>query len=89
MRPAEWQVYVETYQKKQARARAWEARLHGLRHKNGRALTEDDFLPDSLKCVDPRNAEAVFTAFQRAIQTAHSAHAHAAAKQRGPLLTPI
>jgi len=62
MRPVEWQAHLEAHQKKEARARAWEARLHGLRHKSGRALTADDFLPRSEK-VDTREPEAVFAAF--------------------------
>jgi len=45
MTPAEWAAHVEAHQRKEARRLAWECRLHGLRHKNGRAITEADFLP--------------------------------------------
>jgi len=86
MSPAEWQAHIDTHLRKEARALAWEARLHGLRHKSKRALSADDFLPKHLRSVDPRDTEAVFDAFRKAIDTAH---AHAAAKQRGTLLTPL
>jgi|GEM_PF-3684690 len=66
MRPAEWQAHVDAYLKREARARSWECRLHGLRRKNGAALTDDDFLPDELKSVNPRDPEAVFAAFGEA-----------------------
>jgi len=45
--PHEWAVLCETYQKREARQRAWECRLHGLKHKSGRAITEADFLPST------------------------------------------
>jgi len=66
MSPAQWEAHVELHLKKQARARAWEARLHGLRHKSGRALTAEDFLTKPLRGVGARDAEAVFGAFQAA-----------------------
>jgi len=63
MPPAEWAAHVEAYEKREARTRAWEARLHGLRHKSGRALTAEDFLPRSNK-ADTRSPEALFADFQ-------------------------
>jgi len=66
MPPTEWQAHLQAYQQKQARARAWEARLHGLRHKSGRALTAEDFLPDASKSERERTPEAVFAAFATA-----------------------
>jgi len=47
MTPAEWAAHVEAHQRKEARRLAWECRLHGLKHRSGRALTDEDFLPRS------------------------------------------
>jgi len=74
MPTVQWQAYIDAHARKEARLRAWECRLHGLKHKSGRALTADDFLPKSLRSVDPRDAEAVFAAFQTALGAA-KAHA--------------
>jgi len=65
MPPAEWKAHVEAHQKKEARARAWEARLHGLRHKSGRALSAEDFLPRSSK-PDTRGPDELYDAFAAA-----------------------
>jgi|GEM_PF-653240 len=65
MSPAEWAAHVDAYQLREARARAWEARLHGLKHKSGRALSAEDFLPRSNK-ADTRSPEALHAAFAAA-----------------------
>jgi len=45
MTPAQWAAHVEAHQKKEAGRLAWECRLHGLKHRSGRAITAEDFLP--------------------------------------------
>jgi len=63
MRPAEWQALVDAHQRREARTRAWEARLHGLRHKSGRALRAEDFLPGRATADTRQSPEAVFADF--------------------------
>jgi len=53
MTPAEWAAHVEAHQRKEARRLAWECRLHGLKHRNGRAITEEDFLPKTNAATTP------------------------------------
>jgi len=65
MTPAQWQAYIDAHARKEARERAWEARLHGLRHKSGRALSAEDFLPRSAKPC-PGTPEGVFAQFAAA-----------------------
>jgi len=58
MTPAEWAAHVEAHQKKEARRLAWECRLHGMKHRSGRAITDEDFLPKTNAAKAPPLSEA-------------------------------